>query len=57
MPNERNTRTDLPSRARGSTDDGYAVALQRNGRIVLDGITFNGSNFDFATAQILPDDQ
>jgi uncharacterized delta-60 repeat protein len=34
----------------GSTDNGYAVALQRNGRIILAGIAFNGSNFDFATA-------
>ena len=33
-----------------STDDAYAVALQRDGRIVLAGIAFNGSNFDFAAA-------
>ena len=37
----------------GSTDDGYAVALQRNGMIVLAGISFNGSNFDFAAARYL----
>jgi uncharacterized delta-60 repeat protein len=34
----------------GSTDDGYAVALQQNGKIILAGIAFNGSNFDFAAA-------
>ena len=33
-----------------TTDDAYAVALQRDGRIVLAGIAFNGSNFDFAAA-------
>ena len=37
----------------GSIDDGYAVALQRNGRIILAGIAFSGSNFDFATASYL----
>ena len=37
----------------GSTDAGYAVALQRNGKIVLAGISFNGSNFDFAAARYL----
>lgn len=34
----------------GSTEQGYAIALQPNGRIVLAGIAFNGSNFDFAAA-------
>ena len=37
----------------GSADYGYAVALQRNGKFVLAGIAFNGSNFDFAAASYL----
>jgi uncharacterized delta-60 repeat protein len=36
-----------------STDEAYAVALQPNGKIILAGISFNGSNFDFTTARYL----
>jgi len=36
-----------------STDQAYAVALQPNGKILLAGISFNGSNFDFALARYL----
>jgi uncharacterized delta-60 repeat protein len=31
-----------------STDEGYAVAIQADGKIVVAGTTFNGSIFDFA---------
>ena len=38
----------------GNTDEAYALALQRNGKIVLAGISFaNGSSFDFALARYL----
>ena len=37
----------------GSTDDGYALALQGDGKIVLAGIAFNGRNFDFVAASYL----
>ena len=38
----------------GNNDQAYAVALQRNGKIVLAGLSFaNGSNYDFALARYL----
>ena len=31
----------------GSTDNGYAVAMQSSGKIVVAGYTYNGTNYDF----------
>src|SRR5207247_1649268 len=35
----------------GSDDIGFAVAIQGDGKIVVVGRTFNGSNWDFAVAR------
>src|SRR5687768_8077944 len=35
----------------GSTDEGLAVALQSDGKIVVVGKSYDGSNFDFALAR------
>lgn len=38
----------------GDTDDGYAVALQPDGKIVVAGTTFGGTGSDFAILRIQP---
>lgn len=38
----------------GGDDQGYALALQENGRIIAAGWTFNGVNKNFALARYLP---
>jgi uncharacterized delta-60 repeat protein len=39
----------------GSIDEGLAVALQSDGKIVVVGKSYNGSNFDFALARYISD--
>ena len=37
----------------GTEELGYGIALQRDGRILLSGAAFNGSNFDMAALRYL----
>lgn len=39
----------------GRSDEGYSVALQSDGKIVLAGRSFNGNNYDFALARYYTD--
>jgi uncharacterized delta-60 repeat protein len=39
----------------GGNDEGYSVAIQADGKIVVAGETFNGSSFDFALCRVNAD--
>ena len=39
----------------GLHDDGYSVVLQDDGKIVVAGYAYDGSNYDFALARYNPD--